>query len=46
MPDPAGTKTDGSMKFGSQVLTIKDTTNADVEYIAENVIELSVNSFR
>src|SRR5437762_8067328 len=35
MPDPAGTYTDGGLKFGSQILTIKDASGTDVQYIAE-----------
>lgn len=36
MPDPAGTKTDGSIKFGSQVLTIQDSAGVDQQYIADD----------
>lgn len=37
MPDPAGTYNgDGALKFGSQVLTIKDASGADQDYIAES----------
>ena len=36
MPDPAGTYTDGGLKFGSQVLTIKDASGADQDYIADD----------
>lgn len=35
MPDPAGTKTDGAIKFGSQVLTIADSASVDQNYIAD-----------
>jgi hypothetical protein len=35
MPDAAGTKNDGGVVFGSQVLTIKNRSNVDQAYIAE-----------
>src|SRR5688572_23038811 len=35
MPDAAGTKKDGSLVFGSQVVTIKNTADADTIYIVE-----------
>lgn len=36
MADPAGTYSDGALKFGSQILTIKDSSGSDVAYIAED----------
>lgn len=35
MPDVAGTKNDGGVVFGSQVLTIDDRTGTDQTYIAD-----------
>jgi hypothetical protein len=35
MADPTGTYRDGSMKFGSQVVIIKDSTGTNTNYIAE-----------
>lgn len=36
MPDAAGTKNDGGMVFGSQVLTIPNVDALDTDYIAES----------
>lgn len=35
MSDAAGTKSDGGLKFGSQIFTIKDDTGSDQAYIAD-----------
>lgn len=36
MPDPTGTYRDGALKFGSQVVTIKDAAGADQTYIMDS----------
>lgn len=36
MPDPAGTFTDGTLVFGSQALTIKNSAGVDQVYIADD----------